>query len=183
MKKNDGEDGAPHNAKDARKFNGLIGEIAGGRRGALEEFYRHYGRFIYIAAKSIVNLPETVDEIIDDVLVKIWNNAPKLSPVKNPLGWIYTVTVNCAKDRLKANKTYDNIFEIAAEDNGIAAIENDDSFASLLAALDDDERQIILLHIAEDCSFKEIARQSGRPLSTVTSVYYRALAKIKGNLQ
>ncbi|HIR39482.1 MAG TPA: RNA polymerase sigma factor [Candidatus Coproplasma stercoripullorum] len=171
--KKDGKEG------HAQKFNSLISKIAKGEKGAFEEFYGIFGKFIVLAAKTVTGEKEFLDEAVDDVLVKIWNAAPSMPHIKNPFGWLYTVAVNCAKDRRKSGRIYEDIGDIAVEDGGIAAVENSDSFTRLLSGLDDDERQIILMHICEDLSFKDIARALARPLSSVTSVYYRSLSKIR----
>lgn len=168
--------------EDARSFNALLKRIAAKERGALEEFYNLYGKFIFISVKTVTGTLHIVDEIVDDVLVKLWNGAGGMSAVANPLGWLYTVAVNCAKDRLRTAAMYEDIYDIAVEDSGIADVENGDSFHSLLAPLDEDERAIIILHIAEGLPFKDIAAELLRPLSSVTSAYYRALEKIKNKM-
>ena len=37
----------------------------------------------------------------------------------------------------------------------------------------------MILKFVDDLTFKKIAKAMGKPLSTITSVYYRALEKLK----
>lgn len=167
---------------NVKKFNRLIARIAEREKGAFEEFCNLFGRFIFLTVKGVTDSKELIEEAVDDALTKIWNTAAKLPSISNPYGWLYTVSVNCAKDRVKSSRVYEDIGDIPVEDGGIAAVENGESFASLIACLDDAERHVVLLRIVEDMSFKEISSLFGRPLSSITSLYYRALNKIKEKL-
>ena len=49
----------------------------------------------------------------------------------------------------------------------------------LLAHLDEATRAIILLHIVEDLTFREIAGVVGRPAATVATIYYRTMKVLR----
>ena len=117
------------------------------------------------------------DEIVDDVLVKIWKNADKLPKIKNPEGWLYSITVNCAKDKIKCEKQYVELFDLQ-EDGSVGDYPEDD-FYNKISTLDETEQEIMILKFVDDLTFKKIAKAMGKPLSTITSVYYRALEKLK----
>ena len=65
-------------------FNRLIGKIAVKDEKALEALYDIYGKLIYVTAMTVTKSTFKADEIVDDVLVKIWKNADKLPKIKNP---------------------------------------------------------------------------------------------------
>lgn len=165
--------------KEAIKFNNLLRKISKRDKLAFEEFYNSYSKLIYLAAYSVSKSKTIIEESVDDVLVKIWNGASRFFKIKNPIGWLITVTTNCVKDRLKLEKNYEDIFDIPTDDKLIEDIESQDSFCSIISCLTDEEKKIVIMHIAEDMSFKEIARLEKKPLSSISSVYYRALGKIK----
>jgi RNA polymerase sigma factor (sigma-70 family) len=54
---------------------------------------------------------------------------------------------------------------------------------ALLEEMDEDARSIIVLRLFDDLAFAEIAKIVGRPLSTVTTIYYRRLAKLRSRLE
>lgn len=161
------------------KFNNLLFKISKKDKSAFEEFYNSYSKLIYLAAYSVSRLNAVIEESVDDVLVKIWNGAAKFPKIKNPIGWLITITTNCVKDRLKSVKNYEEIFDISVTDKGIENVESADSFHSIISCLDDEEKKIVIMRIAEELSFKEIAKFEKKPLSSVSSTYYRALEKIK----
>lgn len=160
-----------------KRFNRLIYEISLRNSKALEEFYKIYGRLIYTSAFSITKSEFLANEIVDDVLWKIWTNAKNIKKIKNDRGFVYTVTMNCAKDKLRSE-----------EQTAISQEERGDPFEDFLdreeffydiSCLSEAEQQIVIFRIVEDMSFKEIAKTLKMPLSTLTSIYYRSLEKIE----
>lgn len=61
----------------------------------------------------------------------------------------------------------------------LARREDHERALAALARLDDDARQIISLRLLEDFTFQEIADQLDRPLSTITTIFYRRLARLR----
>jgi len=53
----------------------------------------------------------------------------------------------------------------------------------VLAEMDEHVRQVILLRVFEDMGFAEIAEVLDRPLSTITSIYYRNMERLKARLE
>ena len=147
--------------KNTKKyFNKLIKRIAFKDEKALEEFYRIYGRLIYATAFTILKCSVSADELVDDILVKIWKTADRLPKIGNPEGWLYVLTANSAKDKIKAEKQYVALFDLKEDAN-------------------ETEQEIMIMRFVEDLSFERIAKEMKKPLSTITSTYYRALEKLK----
>ena len=173
-----------HKSKEYRdiiEFNNLIKKIADKDKVALEDLYKEYGRLIYSSAFAIVKSNHLADEIVDDVLFKIWQLSPKMNFIKNARGWLYRVTVNSAKDRLKTEHTFDELFDMSTCQLVINTEENNFDFYIHIAKLNVVEQQILIFKFVEDLSFKQISKEIGKPLSTITSIYYRALEKLKNN--
>ncbi len=167
-------------SKDAIKtFHRLIYEINLRNAGALEEFYKIYSRLIFCSAFSITKSSYLSNEIVDDVLWKIWKNAKKIKKVKNDKGFIYTITINCAKDKLRNEKQ--TVISQVEEGNPFEEFLDRDEFFFDISCLSETEQNIVMFRIIEDMSFKEIAKTLKMPVSTVTSIYYRSLNKIEEN--
>ena len=145
---------------------------------ALEEFYRIYGRLIYATAITVLKSSVSADEVVDDLLIKIWKTADKLTKISNPEGWLYVLTVNSAKDKLKSEKQYAPLYDLK-EDSVTAEIQTDGDFYIQISNLNETEQEIMIMRFVEDLSFERIAREMEKPLSTITSTYYRALEKLK----
>lgn len=168
---------------DVKTFNVLIKKIAQKDKNSLEVFYKIYGCTIYYTAKTVVQDSFKADEVVDDVLLKLWNLPPSTKKIKNPLGWLYLITVNCAKDKIKYEKTYDEIFDIAANDNQIDEIIDEDAFYNDIAGLNELEQQILILKFISDLTLVQISKIIKKSQGYVSATYYRALDKIKNKLK
>ena len=56
---------------------------------------------------------------------------------------------------------------------------SDYDLETLIAPLDTEEREIVLLHVVSDTKFKDIAQILGKPLGTVLWLYNRAIRKMR----
>lgn len=161
------------------KFNSLLKQVAKGEEAAFNALYSAYGRYVYVVAASVTKSKNLADEVVNDVLFKVWQKASKLKKIENPLGWLYRITTNSAKDRLKTEKPYSEIFDIPQEDKDIENFITNDTFLSLISPLNDEEQFIFILKFIQDLTLESIAKVIDKPLSTVSSMYYRALDKLK----
>lgn len=165
------------------QFNSLINKIARRDKYALEKFYSIYGKLIYSVALSILKLSYLADEVVNDILVKIWQLSPSLRKIQKPIGWLYSITLNLAKDKLKTEKLTLELYDIAQKDKNIEELVVKDSFFSKISVLNEEEKQIMILHFIQDLTFKSIAKEIQKPLSTVSSIYYRAIKKLKNEIK
>lgn len=167
---------------DAKQFNKLIKKIASKEKDALEIFYKFYGKFIYTSALSVTKSSFYADEVVNDVLVKIWRVSQRPLEIDNPRAWLYTLTTNCAKDKIKSVKQVEFALQRESDretNEEVDKVLNEESFYYLISSLSEIERQIMIFRFVEDLSFKSISREMQMPLGTVTVYYYRALEKIR----
>ncbi len=162
-----------------KTFNVLLKKIAKKDKLSLEIFYKFYGKMIYIAAKTVVKSSFIADEVVNDVLLKIWDLPLSNKKIKNPEGWLYLITVNCAKDKIKYEKTCEEIFEIAVSDNQIEKVLDEDEFYNDIVGLNEIEQQILILKFISDLTLEQIAKIIKKSRGYVSATYYRALDKIK----
>lgn len=86
---------------DKRTFEELISRIADNNKDALEEFYQDYGRLIFGIAFSVCKCSSDADEVVDEVLVKVWNSASQLYNIEKPKSWLRRVAHNFAINKIK----------------------------------------------------------------------------------
>lgn len=170
--------------KRRENFRRIIQKIADGNaKEGIEEFYDLYGRLMYITAKSYGKTDEIADEVVNDVLFKIWYKADKIKGVDNPEGFIYRMTVNSTRDRLRKNKRTEPLYEIASVDRNIERVESDLAYESMTKFLGRKERVVVAMRIKNEYSFWYIAEIMNSSVSTVSAIYYRAINKIKKRLK
>lgn len=149
----------------------------------LDELYSLIKADIYAFALSKIKNNFDVDDIIQETIVTIYKNAKLYTPKGKPLAWIITIENNLINkmfnDKNKFLELDENIYSNTfVIDDSKKYIEND-FLVKLLNNLNQDERQIISLHIVSDLKFKEIANILDKPISTILSKYNRAIKKIQ----
>ena len=164
-------------------FDEVISEIQKNPENGLETFHGIYGRFIAVVAKTYCHTDDLVDEVLDDVLLKVWGYAYKPYKIDKPKSWLFTITANCAKDKLNGQKLYSLDRDIAIEENQFDEIIAKESFFSLIRCLNDEERYVMILKFDDKYTLQEISEEIDKPIGSVSSIYYRALKKIERKMK
>ncbi len=166
--------------KDSVEFKIIVKEIINNPQNGLITFKEKYTKCIKSAVFKIAHSYILVDEVLNDVLIKMWKRCYYIKDVKSPYSWIHVVTCNIVKDKLKTKKSYEELNEnISSEHNVLENFIEDNSFYGRIACLPDLEQDIMILKIMWRYTFEEISIDLNKPLTTVSSAYYRALKKLK----
>ena len=101
--------------------------------------------------------------------------------------WLYSIALNLVRDhhrRLAAEgRALESVGARATEQAGeLERLETRDVLARALAALAPEERDALALRFGADLTVPEIARLTGNPLTTVEGRVYRALRKLRDQL-
>jgi RNA polymerase sigma-70 factor (ECF subfamily) len=102
--------------------------------------------------------------------------------------WLYTIALNCLRDQARRDAAETRAFEravpVAAGDasGGYDAVENRDTLVRALEGLSDEEREAIALRYGADLTVPEIAKLQKEKLTTVEGRVYRALRKLRDEL-
>ena len=166
-----------------QQFNKLMKAIRKNPEKGLHQFYETYAKIITQTANVICRSKDKADEAVNDVLVKIWKSAKTVGEVDNPEGWIYIITVNTAKDVMRERYSFPLDEDIVAEDDKIQEIVDKHSFYWMIKDLSEMEQMVLIHKFALRYTFQDIADEKDKSLTTITSIYYRALEKIKKNLE
>ena len=165
--------------KKKKQFNKLMKLIRCNPEKGLRQFYESYSKILIVTARVVCRSADKANEVVNDVLVKIWKLASTVGEVDNPEGWIYIVTLNTAKDALRKRYDLPISENIVTPEDKIQEIIDKNSFDWLIKDLSEDEKEIMIKKFVLLYRFQEIADEMGKPLTTITSIYYRALEKIK----
>ena len=160
-------------------------ELANGNSSYLDELYSLTKGDVYAYALS-KSLPRSdAEDIMQDTFMQIYKNARLYTPKGKPMSWIITIETNLINRYYQLKKRTVNVDDEVLE----ATIVDDNDYLSssinnriindILSSLNEDERQIIVLHIVSNMKFKDISKLLNKPLSTVLSKYNRAFKKLK----
>lgn len=165
----------------------LFVKIADNDRDAFAELYHLTERTIYAFILSILKNHDDTLDVVQDTYLKIRASAHLYKPQGKPMAWLFTIARNMAISKIRSQKQGDSI--------QLDDIENDLSFSYIadssdrmvlqtaLKILNQQEREIILLHAVSGFTHREIAENLDIPLSTVLSKYHRGLKKLKKHLE
>ena len=169
------------------ELEALLESIAKGDQDALAALYDHARGAVYGLALSYLKNGHDADDVAQDTFVRIWEKAPLYRPQGSPMAWILTIAKNLALMRLREqNKTADlaqEDWESLAIPSPSVSTEERAVLYGALTALDDMERQVILLHAVTGLKHREIAEILEIPLATALSKYHRGLKKLRSKLE
>jgi RNA polymerase sigma factor, sigma-70 family len=166
-------------------YDKLIIETSKGDLTSLEELYKDLRPAVFGLALSILRSKTLAEDVLQDTFVRIKAASSYYRPGTNGRAWILKIARNLAISILRSrnHEIYGDEVE-SLKSCGIDYMQNSlDSIMlkEALFKLDDQERQIVLLHAVKDFKHREIAQITGIPLGTVLWKYRRAIIKM-GNL-
>lgn len=161
----------------------LFIRIAENDMAAFEELFRITERSVYAFVLSILRNHDDALDVVQDTYLKIRAAAHLYKPMGKPMAWVFTIARNLSMSKLRSQKQIaDARLEEAENDPSFSYITEHEDKLVLQAAfkiLNEQEREIILLHAISGLAHHEIAKNLGIPLSTALSKYYRGLKKLR----
>ena len=159
-----------------------IKDISLGSKDALSNLYSFTKTSVYGFALSILKDLHEAEDVLQEVYIKIYENASFYQPNGKPLAWILTITKNLALMKLRKTKNHvdvDELKESLAGHKGLNETENQILICAVFEYISDEERNILMLHSVSGFKHREIAKMLEIPLATVLSKYNRAIKKLR----
>ena len=123
-----------------------------------DSIYEEYFDRVYYKVLSVVKNDDDAEDICQETFISVYKNLSKFREESNIYTWIYRIAIN---------KTYDFYTKVILQEK--------------LKLISDKEREIVILKDIYGYKLKEIAEMKNMNLSTVKSVYYKALKDMGGN--
>ena len=149
-----------------------------------------YPRLQRVALRLLGNA-EDAEDMVQEVYMKLWNKRDTLPDVQDVEAYCVTLTKNMCIDRLRmAEVEKENVDEVptmlAATDDVEAQVERRDTVEQvkqIIETLPEHQQQVITLRDMEDCSFEEIAEQTGLTAVNIRMLLSRARKTIRERLK
>jgi RNA polymerase sigma-70 factor, ECF subfamily len=171
---------------------GLLRSIAVDRdRAAFAELFGHFAPRV----KGFLmryGLPDVLSEdLAQETMLTVWRKADRFDPARAGVStWIFTIARNKRIDRLRRDRGGAARFDISDEADNCGsseelaiAEETAEQVRMAIAALPDNQAQIVRLSFFAEKPHAEIAQELGIPLGTVKSRVRLALARLRGLLE
>ena len=146
-----------------------------------DNIYEEYFDRVYYKVLSVVKNDDDAEDICQETFISVYKNLSKFREESNIYTWIYRIAINKTYDFFKMRKLE---FEINDDVLSLPEDVNFDTKVILeekLRLISEKEKEIVILKDIYGYKLKEIAEMKNMNLSTVKSVYYKALKDMGGN--
>ena len=145
---------------------------------------------LYRYALRIVGNDMLAEDIVQEVLIKVWKKSAELERITNKEAWCMTVTRNLALDKLRRRKV---ILDDVDDHRNIAdknlspyrSLQSSDTMELIkdaIAKLPEAQQQVIHLREVEGYTYQEIAEITGYSIEKVKVYLHRARITLRNKL-
>lgn len=171
----------------------LLQRIAQKDSASFQAFYRKYGGLIFTAISNVLNDHHDSEDVMQEVLVQLWNKAHLYEPRKGkPLTWITTMARNRAIDRIRSKQRRSRLNDDFEQENKTEQFEFEESSADIcevkerssivrraVAKLTPDQKEAIMLAYFSGLTQAEVAERLNEPLGTVKARIRRGVSRLE----
>lgn len=151
-------------------------QAAGNDKQAFVRFAEAVGKRILSIAFRITNDKGHSEDVLNIVLLKVWQNIEKVINLKNPIGYINTIAYNTAIDIKRKQRELPLFDSIPNTQNDF---DSNIDMETALSCLSDEEREIVLYHVHAGYSFRKIAGLTNSAKKSVYVKYIKAVKRLK----
>jgi RNA polymerase sigma-70 factor (ECF subfamily) len=170
----------------------IIARVLNGDRQAYALLVNEYKDQIFNLAYRMTGSHEDADDLSQDTFLRAYKNLKRFDKEKRFFTWLYTISVNLIRNRLKKN--IKNLSHSAAENPAMDIAEPDNTntpeqamihaqrihhLNMCLQKLPGDLREAVVLRFYQELSFENITEILGISLSAAKMRVYRGLEKLR----
>lgn len=155
----------------------------------LEQLDEREGQALFGFARRLGMSDEQADDVVQEVLLRLWTELRHGTDIVNPRGWVYRVMYRTAMDQHRLRRRFDDIQRRLAEaTRGAPGVEapgrHDDRLAvwAEVAHLPERQRHVIYLRYRADLPYDQIGGVLGITPSAARSHATQALATLRRRL-
>ena len=169
----------------------LVEGLKNDEQESLNEIFRYYYPKLHYFSKKILKSEDNIDDVIQDVFLKLWTHRHNITNHSTFNALIYTITknviLNLIRSKLKENKFVENLSNasIAPEyitQNTYHFSEVKSAVETAITKLPEKRKRVFMLSRFEGLANKEIARELNISEKTVEDHISHAVKFIKKSL-
>jgi len=170
----------------------VLKQLAHDDKTALQMLFNYFYPRLYNFSRTFLKLDEGIDDILQEVFIRIWENRRNIKTPETFNAYIFTITrnllLNELRSRLNNEKLKDKIFKksIAVEyllSEQIEFHELKEKVDHIVTSLPERQLEVFLLSRNEGLSYNEIASKLGITEKTVEYHISQALGTIKKKMK
>ncbi|MDD3068157.1 MAG: RNA polymerase sigma factor [Acholeplasmataceae bacterium] len=151
---------------------------------SFDTFYALTKKQVFFAIVSIVKDEDLTEDLMQDTYVKFLEKIDQYRSGENPYAYLSRIGRNLAintYNKRKKEVISEEIFETIPSEE-VVQEEDEQDILKILDLLDQDEKEVVTLHVINDLKFREVAETMDKPLGTVLWIYNKAIKKLKQEL-
>lgn len=166
----------------------LIKDFLSGDEKAFNVLVSRYQSRIYWHARRMVGNHLDADEIVQEVLLVIYNKLGTFNFQSSLFTWIYRITSTRSLNLIKKNKFKKLLFvdkdsaEKTSGEDIFVDYEQKEKFREIenyLQQLPEKQREVFILRNFENLSYEEISKITGKSVGALKANYFHAFNKMK----
>jgi RNA polymerase sigma-70 factor (ECF subfamily) len=163
----------------------LVDRYLTGDMAAFDELMIRYERQIYRVCYRFVDNREDAMDLAQEVFIKAFEHLPSFRRESSLKTWLYRIAMNHCINHVKKNaREFVEVTEFtgsvrASVQSDLEDRERRDQFRRMLKYLPPKQKAIVEMRINEELSYEEIAKMSGRSVSTIKASVFFALEKLR----
>lgn len=157
-----------------------------------EEIYRLYYVELCVFAQRYLQSPEDSEEIVQDVIFKLWENKDSVESIQSVKAYLYTSVRNKCLNALKHIKIQDRyrgeawleLKRIESENyEDSSAVELQEKISESIEILPERCREVFMMSRSEGMKNKDISKKLGITVKAVEANISRALSSLRVSLK
>ena len=177
----------PTKQKADRSDDELMRMVRRGDNEAFRILYNRYKSQLFIYCLRMLNDREAAQDLLQEVFVRMHENAKKYEPGTNFAGWIHTIARNLCINARRNRKEQVDFDEMTLYQASSKANDSDvmlrEKLADEIAKLPDIYREAVILREYEGYSYKQIAEITEQPLSAVKFRIFKGRELLRESLK
>ena len=160
----------------------------------MEELMSQYQTALLRYAARVLNNADAAQDVVQEAFIRLHENWGKIAKRRVPIkGWLFRTTHNAAVDYIRKESRLRSLHERQSSENGCSAAtpaddqrdreERHELVLRHLNALRPKEREVLVLRLQEEMSYKEIAAVIHRSEGYVGSLIHTATRKLTQSLR
>jgi RNA polymerase sigma-70 factor, ECF subfamily len=147
-----------------------------------DRFYELTKKKVFFAIIAIVRDEDAASDIMQEAYMSFLNHIDQVEPTRNVIAYLTTIARHLAINQYNKDKRIVWSDELVQSVPSAEEVNQDDDIFRLLDVLPQDQREIVVMHVINDMTFRDIALVMEKPLGTVLWLYHKALKTMKVQL-
>ena len=153
---------------------------------AFEVIYGRYSKKIYSYLKQRLPSREETDEVYQAVFLKLHQARSQYDPKFSVLQWLFVISKSVLFDHFRKMKREGELVSQVFDDSDLITFQpevvtSNDRGGSVLAALSDEQRQVVEWRVLDELSYEQIAQRLDQSQDNVRQTLSRALRRLRIN--